>query len=208
MVVSKKPKTPKTLTDENGIEILAKHLDPVVVERDMLVEDIINKVQKKEEELRRFKKECFEKINNFLSKTAKRYHENWLGNASLANFANTKQVSLKISKILCFDERLSIAKSKIDAFLREKTVDADSDLRTLVLKVFNVDKRGNVDFKQIISLKQYKFDHPLWKEAMNIIDDAVQVVSSKEYIMFATRKDPKKEWQSLILNFASLDTEE
>ena len=204
----KKTKKTSSLKDENGNEIPVKYLDPVVVERDKLVEEMIKKVEKKEAELKEFKKECFGKIEAYLNKTAAKYNEKWQGNASLMNFSKTKQVSLKINKILIFDERLNMAKAKIDEFLKSKTENADDDIKTLVLRAFAVDKKGNVDFKQIVSLKQFKFKNPLWEEAIAIIDEAMDVVGSREYIQFATRKDARKDWQSLILNFASIDTEE
>ena len=200
----KKEKKEKSLIDENGNSIPVKFLDALVVERHKLVEEIIDKVLKEEERLKAFKQQCFKKIEAYLAKTAGRYGESWQGNASLYNFSKTKQVAFKIHKVLTFDERLNVAKRKIDEYLKSKTENADDDLKMLVLKAFDVDKKGNVDFKQIFSLKQYKINNPLWQEAMSIIDDAVSVVGSKEYMTFSVRPNPKNDWDSVILNFSAL----
>ena len=203
----KQPKQEKVLIDESGTAIAVKYLDPVVVDRHKIVEDIIKKVLEKEKELREFKNWAYTKIETYLDKTAGRYGEKWKGNASLLNFSQDKQVSFRINDIIVFDERLSIAKNKIDEFIKSKTEGGDDDLRLLVLKAFQVDKKGNINVKQIISLKTYKINHPLWKEAMQIIEDALKVVATKEYINFAVRPTPKSEWHSISLNFSAMEIE-
>jgi hypothetical protein len=195
------------LVDEEGNKVPAKYIDPVVLERHELVEGVISKVREAEETLKKLKKELFEAVQNHLDKTADVYGENWKGNASLMNFGKTRQVDLKISKMISFDERLNIAKTKIDDCLNRWSNNAKHELKTLVLKAFNVDKKGNVDSKQILSLRQYKFDDPVWKEAMSIIDEALTTVGTREYMNFSERADSRSDWKKISLNFSALERE-
>ena len=197
----------KTIMDDKGNEINAKYLDPVVVERHKMVEKLMSDCLKKEKELKAFKQKCFDTINAYLDKTASKYGTDWQGNASLTNFSNTMKISYKVNKMLIFDERLNIAKSKIDEYLKSKIKDSDDELRTIVLRAFQVDKKGNVDYKQIISLKQYKINNPLWIEAIKLIDDAMSIVGTKEYMQFFVRRESSAEWETVILNFSAMGVE-
>ncbi|MFA7026113.1 MAG: DUF3164 family protein, partial [Candidatus Cloacimonadaceae bacterium] len=110
---------------------------------------------------------------------------------------------IKISNKLAFDERLNIAKQKIDAYLLSLVKNAGKEIVALITKAFKVDAKGNVDVKQIISLKQHKFDHPLWIEAMAIIDEALRVEATRRYIVFK-QKDASGAWISITLNFSAI----
>ena len=50
-------------------------------------------------------------------KRADKYDEEWEGNATIYNFSKDKQIDIKISKHITFNEKLQIAKKKIDACL-------------------------------------------------------------------------------------------
>ena len=89
-----------------------------------------------------------------------------------------------------------------------KTDGADAEIQTLITRAFDV-KNGKVDAKQILSLKAYPITHELWKEAMSMIDDAIEIVGTKSYIRFKHRKngevdgndnDAKEDIQTLNLN--------
>ena len=198
---------PKTIQDENGQTYPVNVLDRDIVERHFIVEDIMQKVIEKEKELLELKAWAFETIESYLQTIAGKYKTNWQGNASLMNFPKTMQVTFKKNKLLAFDERLNIAKQKIDECLNRWSDNAQPELKILVTKAFDVDKEGNVDVTQILSLKQFKFKDKTWQEAMDIIDMALTVKKTKEYLNFAVRSDPKKEFRTVILNFASLEVE-
>jgi len=108
------------------------------------------------------------------------------GNMDLSTFAGTKKIEIKVNKLINFDHKLKYAKEKIDEWLDQKTADADDDLRTLINRVFDV-KGEKIDVRQIISLKQLNIDHPLWNEAMKIIDESIVVSGTKSYIRFKER---------------------
>jgi len=195
------------LIDEDGNQIPVKYIDPVVLERHEIVEGIIAQVEEAEKALRALKKKLYQEVSNYLGKMAESYGENWKGNASLMNFNKTKAVDLQINKVIAFDERLNVAKSKIDDCLNRWASNAKAELKTLVMKAFNVDKKGNVDTKQILALRKFKFDDPVWCEAMDIIDTAITTIGSKEYINFKVRETARDEWRKVSLNFASMEVE-
>ena len=112
---------------------------------------------------------------------------------------------MSICRCIAFDERLNIAKAKIDDCLKRWSGTASDELKILVLRAFNVDKKGNVDVRQILGLKQFRFEDPVWKEAMQIIDESITTTNSKEYLVFSMRENPRGQFQSISLNFSNID---
>ena len=177
--------------------------------RDELVEELCKKALSEQERLRSFKKEAFKDIDDYYEMLLQKYKmdakaNSKKGNLSLENFSGTFKVTISVSDRIEFDEKLNIAKQKLDEFFKEATKDADPVIKTLITKAFEVDKKGNVNAKEIMKLKSYDINHPKWIEAMHIIDDATQIVSSKSYIRFYKRENPQKAWKQISLDMATL----
>ncbi len=178
---------------------IAKH----VKKRDKLVEKIFLKVDKANEALAELKEMAVREVVKFLEETASEHHAKWQGNTKLYNFSSDLQVEVSIAKKIGFDERLQVAKSKVDEYVLSLVKTSAKDLVTLVTRAFNVDKKGNVSVADILKLRNYEIDNPVWQEAMNLIDQALRVDSTKTYFRFA-RKDENGEWQNIVLSFSSL----
>jgi len=204
---SSKAKEPEIqfLVDDEGIECPIKYIDKKVLARHNAVEKIISRVEQAQQRLKNLKKELFAEVKGYLDKVADEYGEDWKGNARLYNFDKTKEVEMSIFRGIRFDERLNIAKQKIDECLKRWSGTATDELKVIVLRAFNVDKKGNVDVRQILALKQFRFDDPTWQEAMSIIDESITTTNSKEYLQFAIRDNPRGQFKSISLNFSNLD---
>ena len=175
-----------------------------------LVTSIIDKVHNQREELLEFKQEVLDDINSYMDLLRSEYNLEPLktggkGNISLQSFDGLKKVEIAVAQHIDFDEKLTLAKEKIDEYLKEITKDSNGDIQTLIMKAFEVDKKGNINAKVVLSLKNYEINHPLWKEAMEIIDDAVEIVGSKSYIRFYERKSIDDKFKNLSLNFSNLE---
>lgn len=188
------------LTDELGDKVNVKYVHPSDLKRHDMVEDIFKQIGKLQTEIARAKRDVQTKIKAYLEEVAAEYGEDWKGNATLNNFNSSKQVEVKIANQLTFDERLQVAKTKIDNCIKSWGKGSSQKIIALVNRAFKVDKKGSVDAKQILSLRTLNFDDPEWKEAMEIISDAIKVESTKEFIYFRVRND-KGIWITVPLNF-------
>jgi hypothetical protein len=126
------------------------------------------------------------------------------GNLTLTNFSDTNKVELRIHEIFTFDEKLQVAKLKIDEYLEDKTKDADPEIRTLITRAFEVDKEGKIDTKKIFALKSYDIKDPRWLKAMNIIDESKKIRSTKPYIRFYTRESIDEPYKLVPLDIAGV----
>jgi hypothetical protein len=175
-----------------------------------LVIGIMKKVHERRDTLASFKHEIVEDIDTYMELLRSEYNldvmkDSKLGNITLQSFDGLVKVQVAVSQHIDFDEKLGLAKEKIDQFLKAETKDASPVLKTLVMKVFEVDKKGNINAKQVLALKSYDISEPLWLEAMSIIDDAVEIVGSKSYIRFYERNSVEDKWKNLSLNFSDME---
>jgi len=159
--------------------------------------------------LSNFKGAVVEKIDDYMEMMRDKYGLDPMkasskGNIILQTFDGLSKVQVQVATHIDFDEKLTLAKEKLDEYFTLKTENADPEIKTLITKVFDVDKKGNVNAKQILSLKSYKISHPVWLEAMAIIDESIEIVGSKSYIRFYTRKCVDDAWKNISLDFASL----
>lgn len=189
------------------------HPDMVPVDKkleDEVVEELLEKAMVAHGQLEEFKLEAFAQCYDYVDLLRQEYGMDRMagssqGSVTLKNFNGTKEVQIQVAKLIQFDQKLSLAKEKIDEYLTEKTQDVDPEIQTLITRVFEV-KNGKVDAKQIFGLKNYPIKHPKWLEAMAMIDDATEIAGTKAYIRFKRRIDDKVDGalQTVILDLAAL----
>jgi hypothetical protein len=153
--------------------------------------------------LTNFKRQMETEIADFLQESAQREGEEWVGGTTLWNFSMDEAVQIKIAKRFVFDEKLNIAKQKIDECIKTWSPGSNEKIVALVNRAFSVDSKGEVDSRQIIGLRQLKFSDPLWLEAMELIADSMKVQSSKTYFYFQ-QAGPDGKMESILLDFASI----
>lgn len=192
----------KKWIDKRGDEV---HADMVRVDEKLkseMLSSILTKVFKVKEEKERVLKEINDEIEGYMNLLRDVYRiptkEN-KGNLTLVNFSGTIKVQKAISEVIELNEKLILAKENIDAFLKQETTSSSSTIKTLVAKIFEVDKKGSVNTRQILSLRTYDIDNPLWNEAMTLIDEAITITGTKQYIRFYHRPTPKDEWEAIAL---------
>lgn len=214
MLTTKKRMTMKVI-DDKGFWINRKgesiHPDMVRTDEKLksdLLCELITRASEMREKIRVFKEEAYEEIQDYYKLLLQEYgveqKRHKRGNLILEDFSGTKKVSISVSDLVNFDEKLAIAKEKIDEFLDEVTKDASVEVQTLIKKAFEVDKKGNISVSRVLALKRYDITHPLWKEAMDIIDDATQIVSTKSYIRFYEKEDIDKEYKHIALDLSKV----
>ncbi len=193
-----------------------KHSDMVRVDKqieDELVESLVDSALVLQGQMKEFKIKAFAECYAFVDLLRKEYDmkriTSKVGAVTLKSFNGTKEVQIQVAKLITFDQKLTLAKEKIDEYLTHKTENLDSEIQTLITRAFDV-KNGKVDAKQIIGLKSYNITHPKWKEAMAMIDEATEIAGTKSYIRFKQRAKLKLDgaMETIVLDLAALPVEE
>lgn len=189
--------------DGSGAEVPEKYIDPVLKERDEFVSRQVAKARQMRMLLTNFKRAVEAELADFLAETAARAGEEWAGGTTLYNFSMDEAVTIKVHKYWAFDERLQLAKQKIDKVIEQRSEGADELIVALVNRAFKVNSRGQVDSRELIGLRQMKVDDPLWQEAMEMIADSMLLQDTKTYFYFQQAGEDGK-MERIVLDFASL----
>jgi len=192
----------------NGIGHLVpiESIKEIDLARDEFVKSVVAKAGEVSEILDQFKRQLAGDMQAFLELSAEKYGADLggaRGNLSLTSYDGRFKVLRAVSERLDFDERLQAAKELVDACLREWSKDAGPELRTLVESAFQVDKKGRINAKRILSLRTLKIEHPTWKQAMDAIGDAVTVVGSCTYYRIYER-DEEGNYNQISLDFSGV----
>ncbi len=203
-----KPKTSKAsgvLYDAQGREYPEKILDKQLVKRDKLVKRLMKKAKALNEKIADEKTKMVADIEKYLADTAEQYGENWKGNAELLSFDGSAKIEVKYKERIQFTEKLQIAKQKIDDCLIRWSENSNINLQAVIREAFQVDRKGEVAKGRILSLRQYNIKDSEWKVAMDLINEAIEVTSTKQYIAFYEREDSDKSFSLVTLNFSSIE---
>lgn len=186
------------------------HLVPIeqVSEIDQLRDELVTKMVKEATalavQLAEFKEHLAADMVAFLNLSSERYGVaigGMKGNVTLSSFDGKYKVVREVAERIEFDERLQAAKALIDQCLREWTKFAGSEVRALISDAFQVDKKGRINTQRILGLRKLEIDHPIWRQAMDAISDAITVTGSCTYYRIYERNKDGKERQ-LILDFS------
>jgi hypothetical protein len=190
--------------DPDGLEVPKKYVKEFDQKRDMVVEDVFEHVEALSSQMKQVKAHIRKELAKYLCQIAEQYGEDWQGSATIKNFAGTKEVVVKKSKKLTFDERLQVAKSKIDSYIGSLLKGQAKDLQALVNMAFRIDGKGNVDVKQILRLRKLNIKNKEWQQAMELIDESLQVESVKTYFIFRIKNKEDDSWETIVLNFNTI----
>ncbi len=154
--------------------------------------------------LARFKLHTFTDITKFVDLLFEEYKTKRggaKGNMTFTTFDRKYRLSLTIQETIGLGPELLIARQKLlDAV--DEYPDEANDLKTIVLAIL-FPTNGQVRVAQVLSLRAYKLNNPLWNEGMMIIDKAIDVVSSKRQIRLYVRNE-QGEYDAVPLSIAAL----
>ncbi len=194
----------KVLHDAQGREYPAKLLDPQIVKRNDLVCKVMDRAMKLHDKILLEKQRMVDDLESYLSKVADQYGESWKGNAELVSFDSKFKVEIRYRERIQFDEKLQVAKQKIDDCLKRWSENSNLNLQAVIKEAFQVDKKGEIAKSRILGLRKYNIKDPEWIMAMELIDQAIQITSTKQYIAFYYRPEPDKPYQQVLLNFSAM----
>lgn len=192
----------KVWIDKRGNEV---HPDMVRADEKLkseMLEKIIIKVIDAQDEKTKLLVEIDEEIEGYMNLLRDVYKipvKETKGNVTLIDFSGKIKIQKAVSEVIELNEKLLLAKEKIDQVIKKETTEATTLIKTLVSQIFEVDKKGTVNTRQILALRSYAIDDPLWVEAMALIDEAITVTGTKTYTRFYLRESVEDAWTNLVL---------
>ena len=185
-------------------EAVVKEIDKL---RDDLVGDLVRRARDTSGALYAFKTRAFEEIESFVELSAAEYGQAYggaKGNISLLSYDGRYKIQRAVAEHFVFDERLQVAKDLIDACINDWTDKSRPEIQMLINDAFQVDRKGNVNAKRIMSLRKFDIEDERWNKAMAAINDSLTVSGSRVYLRVYERIEGTEQWQQIPLDLASV----
>ena len=77
------------------------------------------------------------------------------------------------------------------------------EIKALIGRAFQVDTKGRINVRSMLTLRQFKFDDPVWQIAMDLIADSLRVKLTRRYINIYERNEHTGRYEILQLNWSS-----
>lgn len=192
-----------------GVLFPASTVSAIDKDRTKVVTEAIEHAKAMSSQLLAFKLAMREHIDAFLDRSAAEYKAaprglKGKGNVTLATFDGKYKIVRAVQDSIVFDERLQVAKQLIDECIQEWSKGSKAEIKALVNNAFQVDKAGNISTGRVLGLRSIKSEHPKWMEAMDAINDSIQVTGSKSYDRFYERDDATGQYFPIALDLAGV----
>lgn len=195
--------------DPRGQSVPPKFVPDVDKKRDQTVEKVHTIIDKLEVHMKDAKSDILELIADYLewlTEKTKTTREG-KGNLTLTSFSGDKQLEIRINDVIDFDERLSLAKTKVDECIKNWSGEANSKIVTIVRQAFNLDKSGAINKAMIMRLLSLEIKDNLWREAMELITQSIHVKGAKQYLQIkrlVKTESGAEKWEPANLNFSAM----
>ncbi|MFZ2948075.1 MAG: DUF3164 family protein [Desulfuromonadaceae bacterium] len=124
------------------------------------------------------------------------------GNMQFTTYDKKYKLIVGIQKTIDFGPEIEVAKQKMMEAVEIYPEEAN-DLKTMLTASYTqID--GKLRVAEILRLRTFKFNNPLWHEGMKIIDDSIEVAFSKKQIRLYMRHNPGEEYAAVPLHIAAL----
>ena len=153
--------------------------------------------------LERFKQHNFEDMTAFADMLYDKYQVKRGGSEkglTLTTFDRKFKLVISIQKMIGFGPEIMVAQDKMLQAIDQEG--GSSDFKTLVTAAFTMID-GKLRVAEILRLRTIKISSPLWNEAMQIVNDAIEVISKKRQIRLYMR-GADDQYENIPLDIAAL----
>jgi len=193
--------------DNRGRAVPSRYVPVEDRKKDQIVERAVKHAKAIEARMRKVKAQTIRDIDNYMAWLEEQAGvvRNGKGNLLLTNFSGDKQIELQINDVIEFDEKLHLAKAKIDECLRKWSTDANRNLKVVVDQAFEVDKKGRINKMAILKLRNLNIRDQEWLHAMKLLTESIQISTTRQYLAIRERRGGTTgKWETINLNFSSI----
>ena len=195
----------KYLMNASGEEISLCNIKPEDKKKHQTVEKIFERIMVLRKRIIAEKSKIDSLVENYNLYLASRHNEKVPPmHCTLTNFSSTKQVIIKKSDVLEFDEKVLYAISKIKKCLEKWGSDSHPNLALITSEIFKIERSGKINRNFLLSLFRYNIKDKEWLEAIELIKESINIASRKEYMIFRERKRPTDTWSTIKLNLSGV----
>lgn len=189
----------------DGTLVPEKAVKPIDRERTKLVEGVAAKALQLQTAIAEYKTAVMAEIDDFVARAATEHSVKIgrvKGNMTLPTFDGSKRILVQVQDTIDFDERLQLAKAKIDEVIHRWSKGSRAEIKVLVQSAFEVDSKGAINARKVLELRKHAFEDAEWQEAMTLIADSVTRTFAKRYMRVQVRQ-PSGAYETVALDPAA-----
>ncbi|OQX12825.1 MAG: sulfate transporter [Thiothrix lacustris] len=195
------------------------HLVPVeqVREQDLLrnqtVLELVGEAREIHASLVNFKRRAMQDIADLVAVAAEKYGAKVggdKGNISLVSFDGKYKITRSMAAVITFTEELQAAKALIEACIEKWSDGADDRIKTLVMRAFKPNTKGELNTKAVLGLMRLEMRNKdgetdaEWTAAMDALKDSIQTSGTTAYVNVYERVGMSDRYQHVPLDLAAV----
>ena len=193
----------ETITDAQGRLCPVALFTDVQIARNKLIKQEVSEAKRRANEQSLYHQELIASITEFFRLSAAEHKTKGLGDeegAAMTSIDGLMKIKLVKAKAATGNEKLMIAKQMLEALVEKRGANIEPFFRTLALSAFETSSTGQMRLDKVIELKGLKCDYPEWLEIKAALDQAIEFVFKKRYVVFYQRESVKDDWQRIPLS--------
>lgn len=197
----------KYIADAKGNLVPIETIKPADKLEDELVRHVMGFALELNAQIKRFKGHTSDDLKSFEELLEQEYNSTKggaKGNKTFMSLCGLLKVQVAVSDHIDFGPQLQIAKGLIDECLNEWAADSSPEIRAIITRAFNTDKKGQINRSEIFMLMRLNIDDARWKSAIEAIRDAIRIVGSKTYFRFYKRDKFDGAWEAVTIDIAKV----
>lgn len=198
------------LTNSKGHLVPIDLVKPTDLLVDQQVREIFNFAKALESQIARFRSHTYDDLGALEALLAEQYGVKFRGrkpggkgNISFRSYDGLIKVEISVQDYMEYGPELQFARQTLDEYFNEVGSAAPDELRTLLEFAFPTDKPGKVDRSMLYAMRRLDIKHPLFRKAMDLVQEAQWVASTRDFVRISTRQTPTGAFRSMQINLAN-----
>jgi len=196
-------------TNEVAIKDAQGRLCPVTMfsdvqlARNILIAQNVTEAKRRAAEQSEYHHELIASIGEFFRISAEEHKAKGLGDedgVSMVSIDGLQRIKLVKAKSATANEKLMIAKAMLEKLVEERGANVEPFFKALALSAFETSSTGQMRLDKVMELKNLRCDYPEWLEIKAALDQAIEYVFKKRYVVFYERESVKDSWVQIPLN--------
>lgn len=180
------------MMDGEGRLVKQNNINPQLLEEDALVKQFMTQAVAVHEAMQQLKTVLTKSSDAFVAKLVQDYGvkrlEKIKGNIDFFSFDRQFRISRRVQDTIKVNARIEAARQLFDQYINTVTQDlADDGVKILINRAFKPARTHEFSVSKLVQLLNVEISHPLFKQAVAALRDALETDSSCVYYNFYQR---------------------
>ncbi len=196
------------LMDSGGNLIKTANITPDKLEADALVRRFAPTAVAIHRQLIALKTELTNEIPKFIAALAATHGMKRMGkikgNIELTSFDGALKLKRSMQDMVHVSANIEAARQLFTQYMSAATAGIDEGVKKLLTRAFGSGKENQINVSRLIEIKNTDIDHPLWRQAVEALESALEVHDTASYYLFYYRAE-NGEYRPITLQFSAVE---